>query len=103
MGSHAGRGKQIGALNDPDWGSVGIVLKGDFHHDDDWFKSNTAAKKQLIALENLILGLSLKYNIGQLLMHSEVVRNGPPTVCPGSHLAPLVINLRNKLGMKGRK
>jgi len=26
MGSHAGRGKQAGALNDPDWGSVGIVL-----------------------------------------------------------------------------
>lgn len=30
MGSHAGRGKQAGALNDPDWGSVGIVLQGVF-------------------------------------------------------------------------
>lgn len=99
MGSHAGRGKQAGALNDPDWGSVGIVL----HHDDDWFKSNTAAKKQLNALENLILGLNRKYSIGQLLMHREVNRGGPATVCPGSYLAPLVINLRNKLGMKGKK
>jgi len=57
----------------------------------------------LNALENLILGLNRKYSIGQLLMHREVNRGGPPTVCPGGYLAPLVINLRNKLGMKGKK
>lgn len=99
MGSHAGEGKEIGPLNDPDWGSIGIVLQGDYHHADDWFFSSTAPKLQLGKLEELILALKATYHINQLLMHREV-REG--TVCPGDHLATHVEALRSKLGMQGK-
>lgn len=102
MGSHAGKGAISGPLNDPDWGAVGIVLQGDFHHKDDWFSSTEVTEKQLTQLEKLIVQLRSKYNINQLLMHREVVRAGKPTDCPGDHLVPYVKKLRNKLKMKGK-
>jgi N-acetyl-anhydromuramyl-L-alanine amidase AmpD len=100
MGGHAGKGSVSGPLNDPDWGSVGIVLQGDYHHKDDWFSSEKATKIQLDQLEKLVIALKGKYNINRLLMHREVKRTGDPTVCPGDHLVPHVIKLRKKLGMK---
>ncbi|VAW69851.1 hypothetical protein MNBD_GAMMA09-2500 [hydrothermal vent metagenome] len=102
MGSHAGTGVSSGPLNDPDWGAIGIVLQGDFHHKDDWFSSTNATNNQLIILEKLIVQLKCKYCINQLLMHREVIRSGKPTVCPGDHLVPIIQKLRMKLKMKGR-
>jgi N-acetyl-anhydromuramyl-L-alanine amidase AmpD len=103
MGSHAGVGIKTGALNDPDWGAIGIVLQGDFHHADDWFWSNNATKKQLKSLSDLVAALKKKYVISKLLMHREVIRSGKKTVCPGDSLVPVVKSMRNKLGMKGPK
>lgn len=102
MGSHAGRGKISGPLNDPDWGAIGIVLQGDYHHKDDYFFSENVPKKQLNALEKLASCLKAKYSINQLLMHQEVSRSGKPTVCPGDHLVPYIEVLRKKLSMKRR-
>jgi N-acetylmuramoyl-L-alanine amidase len=102
MGSHAGTGAtSSGPLNDPDWGAIGIVLKGDYQHGDDRFWSSNAPKKQLQALEDLVNGLRAKFSIRKLLMHREVTRGGTPTVCPGDHMVPKVIALRTKLGMQG--
>ncbi len=102
MGSHAGTGKNPGPLNDPDWGAIGIVLQGDYHHADDWFYSSNAPAKQLDKLEKLVLALKNKYGINQLLMHREVDRSGESTVCPGDHLVPHIEKLRNKLAMRGK-
>ncbi len=105
MGSHAGAGLVSGVLADPDWGSIGIVLQGDYHNADNWFFQNNAntPKVQFEKLEELILALSNKYVIHQLLMHKEVIRKGKPTVCPGDHLASRVKALREKLQMRGAK
>lgn len=103
MGSHAGRGLAGGVLNDPDFGSLGIVLQGDYHHKDDWFFSSDAPRKQFDKLEKLVKALKHKYQITRLLMHKEVVRSGPPTVCPGDHLASKVKALRSKLNMRGKE
>ncbi|MEO1459167.1 MAG: peptidoglycan recognition family protein [Pseudomonadota bacterium] len=54
MGSHAGSGKTPGPTNDPDWGSIGIVLQGDYHHDDDWISSSTATDTQLALCERCV-------------------------------------------------
>ncbi len=97
MGSHAGFGSKPGPLNDPDWGSIGIVLQGDFHHADDTLLSSAPLKIQLRNLEQLIAGLKQKYAINQLLMHREV----KTTACPGDQLVPVVTKLRAKLKMKG--
>lgn len=99
MGSHAGEGKTKGPLNDPDWGAIGIVLQGDYHHDDDIIYHEDTPKAQFDMLEKLILALKNQYNIGQLLMHREI-REG--TVCPGDHLVPQIENLRTKLNMAGK-
>jgi len=97
MGSHAGIGKQNGVLNDPDWGSIGIALKGDFHDEDNWFKHNTPSAQQSRSLAELVAALKCKYQIKQLLMHREV----HPTACPGDQLVPIISIIRKKLGMKG--
>lgn len=104
MGSHAGSGTESGPLNDPDWGKVGIVLKGDMHHADNWFweADTVPAKRQLSQLERLVIALKDKFKIRKLLLHSEVKgRRGSPTVCPGDSLGPEVVKLRKKLGMVG--
>ena len=103
MGSHAGQGIKRGPLNDPDWGSVGIVLQGDYHHADDWFIKSESPVKQLKKLEKLICAIKSKYCIQQLLMHREIKRAGKPTVCPGDHLASKIIALRKNLCMSGPK
>lgn len=103
MGSHAGAGKTSGPINDPDWGSIGIVMQGDYHNADNWFfqSNSTAPQVQLTTLENLITALRSAYGIDQLLMHREVVRAGDETVCPGDHMAGHVTAMRTRLGMRG--
>ncbi len=102
MGSHAGSGLISGPQNDPDWGAIGIVLQGDYHHADDILLHDTVPPAQLLALEKLVTGLKNQYVIKQLLMHNEIDRAGEATVCPGDHLAPLVEKLRGKLQMRGK-
>lgn len=102
MGSHAGAGITSGPQNDPDWGAVGIVLQGDYHHADDRLLHDTVPTAQLLALERLVTSLKDQYAIKQLLLHNEIDRAGEATVCPGDHLAPLVEKLRFKLKMRGR-
>jgi hypothetical protein len=103
MGSHAGAGTTSGPLNDPDWGSIGIVMQGDYHNADNWFfqSNSTAPQAQLDMLESLITALRNAYGIDQLLMHREVTRSGTPTVCPGDHMAGHVTAMRTRLGMRG--
>lgn len=101
MGSHAGEGQTRGPLSDPDWGSIGIVMQGDYHHADDWFWSSSAPQTQLATLETLVVGLRNAYGIPQLLMHREVSRSGEATVCPGDHMVGHVTALRTRLGMRG--
>jgi len=97
MGSNAGAGKKTGPLNDPDWGSIGIALQGDYHG---WW-SDDIKQKQLDALKTLIIELQTAYNINILLMHREVIgRSGDKTVCPGEHMAPKIKKLRTELKMK---
>ncbi len=94
MGSNAGEGEISGPLNDPDWGAVGIVLQGDYHHaDDGLFGGRTAPQVQLDRLEELMSALSEIYGIHRLLMHREVVG----TDCPGDHLAPIIESMRDRL------
>lgn len=101
MGSHAGVGQQAGPLHDPDWGAIGIVLQGDYHHADDWVWSSRAPQVQLATLESLVQALRASYSIEQLLMHREVSRAGEETVCPGDHMAGHVAAMRARLGMRG--
>jgi len=97
MGSHAGVGKKSGPLSDPDWGAIGIVLQGDYHHADDWVWNSKTPKIQLDKLEKLINALKTKYSITKLIMHREVTPGH--TVCPGDSLVPHVQALRTKLNM----
>lgn len=105
MGSHAGKGFFSGPGHDPDWGSIGITMQGDYHHADDmiqaaWWHSS-ASKKMLQSLENLVVALNSRYAINQLILHREVARQGTPTVCPGDHMAEHVTRLRKKLKLRG--
>jgi len=100
MGSHAGTGLTSGPLNDPDWGSIGIVLQGDYHHGDDLLISDTAPQGQLQALRGLVTGLRSRYSgVRALLMHKEVVRGGVATVCPGDSLYEPISKMRKEMGL----
>lgn len=122
MGSHAGLNKHDirGVLADPDWGSIGIVLQGDYHCADAWLLSskqhcenqlNSTLEIQLPALKELILTLKAQFEIKTLLNHNEVERKGKrpwydmlsvskklePTVCPGDLVSNEIIKLRKTL------
>lgn len=102
MGSHAGEGQTSGPRSDPDWGAIGIVLQGDYHHSDDWtWWHSNAPQAQLGMLESLVVALRSAYGVGQLLMHREVSRSGNVTVCPGDHMVGHVQALRSRLGLRG--
>lgn len=100
MGAHAGNSAEKisfedpfeGALYDPDWGSVGIVLQGNYE------ATAGVPPQQLQSLEDLVIAVQRTYKIERLVMHKEV----KPTVCPGKHLVPHVEALRKKLGMPGQ-
>ncbi len=103
MGSHAGVGKKKGALADPDWGKIGIVLQGDYHVKDNWFEwaSETSfPEKQKNALVELLEGLQKKYLVNKVLMHKEIDRGGKGTVCPGDYLYEPIEDIRQKLFKK---
>lgn len=102
MGSHAGTGRTRGPLADPDWGSIGIVLQGDFHHADDFFSHDNVTETQLNTLRSLISALRSRFtNITNLLMHKEVIRGGSATVCPGDSLHDHIVGMRTELGLPG--
>jgi N-acetyl-anhydromuramyl-L-alanine amidase AmpD len=104
MGSHAGTGLTSGPLNDPDWGAVGIVLQGDYHHSDDLsvMFSETPPEAQLASLKALIAALRSELpGITTLLMHKEVTRGGKATVCPGDGLYQPISTMRENLGLGG--
>lgn len=93
MGAHAGEieGNKDPKL-DPDWGSVGIVLTGNF---EDGSEVPTAA--QLKSLHDLTCHLLLEYDgidLGHILKHREVKRSGKPTVCPGARMVAKVDELK---------
>lgn len=101
MGSHAGVGKKSGPLNDPDWGSVGIVLLGDFESaKENLWSPDEPSTAMLDSLKQLIKALKDEYAIGRLLMHKEVKgRSGEKTVCPGENVYEHVEKLRASLNM----
>jgi hypothetical protein len=102
MGSHAGTGLTAGPLSDPDWGAVGIVLQGDYHHADDRLYSEDPPAAQLNKLKELLIALRSQLSgIRTLLMHKEVSRGGPATVCPGDALYGPIEALRKELGFGG--
>jgi hypothetical protein len=100
VGAHAGAvegNKDI--KQDPDWGSIGIVVTGDFESrwQNLWMPDSPSAS-QLASLETLVNTLMHRYGIpaSNVLKHSEL--RPEPTNCPGSILAPHVERLRAKLG-----
>lgn len=102
MGSHAGTGATSGPLADPDWGAVGIVLQGDYHHADDLFLHSNVPAVQLQRLRELITALRSRFSaISTLLMHREVVRGGTATVCPGDSLVGPISDMRRDLRLQG--
>ena len=98
VGAHAGavdNNKDI--KKDPDYGSVGIVLTGDFESRmaNGWSPDKPTAK-QLQSLQRLVNHLVQTYAIpaANIVKHSEVRRDGSPTKCPGEHLSPHVDKLK---------
>ncbi|EHR72075.1 negative regulator of beta-lactamase expression [Burkholderiales bacterium JOSHI_001] len=97
MGSHAGEGLTPGPLNDPDFGAIGIVLRGNY---DGLLGSSAPPPAQFDALRALVIELRKQLpGMRRLQMHKEVVRKGDPTQCPGDHLVPKVDALRKDLGL----
>ena len=104
IGSHAGKGKIGGPENDPDWGSVGIALIGDF---EGWVRCPLARvpdkpkKEQMESLKQLVITLKRQFDINTLSMHKELnaARVGEPTVCPGTELDIPIRELRTSLNM----
>ena len=116
MGSHAGEGLKPGPLNDPDFGAVGIVVQGNYDSGEDSFAttiwgqfedelhgvlSTKPPAVQLKALEKLVGALRTEHpSIQRMLLHSEVLRGGKPTVCPGDQMAPHAVDIRDRLGFR---
>ena len=94
VGAHAGEiagNKDI--KKDPDWGSIGIVLMGDFEGG----TGDGPTQAELDSRTTLVARLMLDYQgirAAQILKHSEVKRSGDPKACPGKRLSPKVDELR---------
>jgi len=94
VGAHAGLiegNKDI--KKDPDYGSIGIVLTGDFEkRAKNYWTPDKPTAHQLASLQRLLNHLVQKYNIdpANILKHREVSRGGAETVCPGAILIPHV-------------
>jgi hypothetical protein len=96
VGAHAGAiegNKDI--TKDPDWGSIGIVVVGNFDHPG-LASKEYPTPQQLESLQNLLNHLTQQYKIDprQIQKHKEVVRGGEVTVCPGQELSPKVDEAR---------
>jgi hypothetical protein len=94
VGAHAGElAGNTDITKDPDYGSIGIVVTGDFESRvENLWRPDKPTEQQLESLQRLINHLVLKYGINpaNVLKHSEVKRSGKPKVCPGQHLSPHV-------------
>src|SRR5262249_47393675 len=81
---------------DPDYGSIGIVLTGDFEsRKENLWSPDKPTANQLKSLQRLVNHLVQAYCIppANIVKHSEVKRDNDPTVCPGQHLSPFVDKL----------
>lgn len=94
VGAHAGEFKDNKDITkDPDYGSIGIVVTGDFESRvENLWRPDKPTAQQLESLQRLINHLVWKYGISpaNVLKHSEVKRDGKPKVCPGENLSPHV-------------
>jgi hypothetical protein len=100
MGAHAGQFKaNKDKKKDPDYGSIGIVLSGDFESrwENGWNPDKPTAR-QLESLQRLLNHLVLEYKIdsNKILRHSEVKRDGAPKVCPGANLSLYIDSMKKK-------
>lgn len=100
VGAHAGEFKNNKDIKkDPDYGSIGIVLTGDFESriENGW-SPDKPTHAQLESLQRLLNHLVWKYQLSptSIVKHSEVKRDGKPKVCPGEHLNPHVDSGRSK-------
>jgi outer membrane protein OmpA-like peptidoglycan-associated protein len=103
MGSDNGAGLTPGPENDPDWGSIAIVLLANF--EPGFFsKGDTPSAAMLKSLEDLVVYLKDTYHISILSKHKELnaIRKPPVTVCPGANMDKPIDDLRKKLGMTAR-
>ncbi|MGZ6143213.1 MAG: N-acetylmuramoyl-L-alanine amidase, partial [Myxococcales bacterium] len=102
VGAHAGEiDGNTDIKKDPDWGSVGIVLMGDF--EGDLVGKDSPTPEELKSLHDLTCHLLLEYEgikPDKILKHSEVVRSGPPKACPGKRMAPKVDELKASPDLK---
>jgi N-acetyl-anhydromuramyl-L-alanine amidase AmpD len=94
VGAHAGEIKgNKDITKDPDYGSIGIVLTGDFESRmKNVWTPDKPTSAQLASLQHLLNHLTQKYKINpkNIIKHSEVMRGGDPTACPGAELGPYV-------------
>lgn len=98
MGSNAGEGLRKGKLNDPDFGSIGIVLRGDYLDIPAVTSDPPAA--QLESLTNLVIALRNRFPaIRSVLKHNEVIRGKDPTRCPGGRMNGRVDELKKQIGL----
>lgn len=100
MGAHAGQfDGNKDKKKDPDYGSIGIVLSGDFENrwENGWNPDKPTAR-QLESLQRLLNHLVLEYKIdpNKILRHSEVKRSGKPKVCPGANLSLSIDAMKQK-------
>ncbi|HXI26253.1 MAG TPA: DUF4157 domain-containing protein [Pyrinomonadaceae bacterium] len=105
VGAHAGDipgNKDI--KKDPDWGSIGIVLTGDFEsRKENLWSPDKPTSAQLSSLKTLTERLMQKYSIPatSIFKHSEV--RPSPTACPGKNLAPEVERIRKELTTQAKE
>lgn len=102
MGAHAGQFEgNKDKKKDPDYGSIGIVLCGDFENrwENGWNPDKPTAR-QIESLQRLLNHLVLEYKIDsdRILRHSEVKRDGAPKVCPGANLSLYIDSMKKKAG-----
>ena len=102
MGAHAGQFEgNKDKKKDPDYGSIGIVVCGDFESrvQNAW-RPDKPTPSQLQALQRLLNHLAQEYQIdpSKILRHSEVKRDGKPKVCPGANLSVHLDAMKKKVG-----
>ncbi|WP_157774737.1 peptidoglycan recognition protein family protein [Melittangium boletus] len=100
VGAHAGLIKGNKDIKkDPDYGSIGIVLTGDFESriQNGW-SPDTPTNAQLTSLQLLVNHLVQQYQLdpANILKHRDVERGGKVTVCPGGKLASHVDLIRTR-------
>lgn len=98
VGAHAGLiPGNTDIRRDPDYGSIGIVVTGDFESriQNAW-RPDTPTAGQLESLQLLVNHLVQNYRLdpARILKHRDVDRGGNATVCPGGRLAPHVDAIR---------